>query len=281
MGQRLAGKTAIVTGAGQGIGKGIALYLAGEGADIAVAEYNEETAAATAAEVEQSGRRALACPLDISDAGSVSGMVDEVASRFGHVDILVNNAGVVQTKPMLDLTEEDWDRVINVNLRGTFFCLQAVARRMIDQAPDDLKKSQVPTDVFSMDAGEPEQTPRSVGKLREDRQSGLDLGPAGTAAVDPLRRQQGRHHQRHPVGGPGPGALQHKRQRRCSGGRADAHVGSHRPGPRRPLRRPAGGGHGRLHPHHSPATRFQSTRPSPPPSPFCVRPRPTTSPARP
>ena len=162
MGRRLAGKTAIVTGAGQGIGKGIALYLAGEGADIAVAEYNEETAAATAAEVEQSGRRALACPLDISDAGSVSGMVDEVASRFGHVDILVNNAGVVQTKPMLDLTEEDWDRVINVNLRGTFFCLQAVARRMIDQAPDDLKKSQVPTDVFSMDAGEPEQTPRSV-----------------------------------------------------------------------------------------------------------------------
>ena len=162
MGQRLAGKTAIVTGAGQGIGKGIALYLAGEGADIAVAEYNEETAAATAAEVEQSGRRALACPLDISDAGSVSGMVDEVASRFGHVDILVNNAGVVQTKPMLDLTEEDWDRVISVNLRGTFFCLQAVARRMIDQAPDDLKRSQAPTDIFSMDAGEPEQTPRSV-----------------------------------------------------------------------------------------------------------------------
>ena len=168
MGKRLAGKTAIVTGAGQGIGKGIALYLAGEGAGIVVAEYNEQTAAATAAEIEESGRRALACPLDISDAESVRGMVDEVVSRFGRVDILVNNAGVAQTKPMLDLTEEDWDRVINVNLRGTFFCLQAVARRMIDQVPDDLKKSQPPTDIFSMEAGKSEQAPRrseSYGKI--------------------------------------------------------------------------------------------------------------------
>ena len=161
MGQRLAGKTAIVTGAGQGIGKGIALYLAGEGADVAVAEFNEETAASTAAEVEQSGRRALACPLDISAVASVRAMVDEVASRLGHVDILVNNAGVVQTKPMLDLTEEDWDRVIDVNLRGTFFCLQAVARRMIDQAPDDLKKARAPTDIFTIDAGASAPPPRS------------------------------------------------------------------------------------------------------------------------
>ena len=95
-------------------------------------------------------------------------MVDEVVEHFGHLDILVNNAGVAQTKPMMELTEDDWDRVINVNLRGTFFCLQAVARRMIEQAPDELKKARTPTDIFSMEAGESEQAPRrseSYGKI--------------------------------------------------------------------------------------------------------------------
>jgi NAD(P)-dependent dehydrogenase (short-subunit alcohol dehydrogenase family) len=150
MEQRLFGKVAIVTGAGQGIGKEIATRLAREGADVVVAEYNAETAAGTAREIEAIGRRALAYPVDISGVGEVRTMVDDVVGEFGHVDILVNNAGLVQTKPMMELTEEDWDRVMDVNERGLFFCLQAVAAQMIRQLPEGWKADQAPADVFSL-----------------------------------------------------------------------------------------------------------------------------------
>lgn len=151
---RLAGKVAIVTGAGQGIGKGIALRLAQEGADVVVAEYNPETAQRTAHAIEGLGRRALAYPIDIADVPAVQGMVDAVVSHFHHVDILINNAGVVQTKPMLDLSEEDWDRVLDINLRGAFFCLQAVARQMIQQAPEELKTGRKLADVRAIPSTE-------------------------------------------------------------------------------------------------------------------------------
>lgn len=149
MEQRFTGKVAIVTGAGQGIGQGIALRLAREGAAVIVAEYNPATAAATAAEIETLGQPALAYPIDIADTGAVRQMVADVAARFGRIDILVNNAGLVQTKPMLELTEEDWDRVVRVNQRGFFFCLQAVANQMIKQLPPELQ-AQTLSDVVSL-----------------------------------------------------------------------------------------------------------------------------------
>ena len=148
----------MVTGSGQGIGRGIALRLAREGADVVVAEYNRETAKSTAAEIEGLGRRALACPVDISNVASVRQMAVDVVARFEHIDILINNAGVVQTKPMMELTEEDWDHVLNVNMRGTFFCLQIVARQMIRQVPEELRVAQVPADVISLRKEETEQT---------------------------------------------------------------------------------------------------------------------------
>ncbi len=149
MEQRFTGKVAIVTGAGQGIGQGIALRLAREGAAVVVAEYNPATAATTTAEIEALGQPALAYPIDIADTAAVRQMVAEVTARFGRIDILVNNAGLVQTKPMLELTEEDWDRLVRVNQRGFFFCLQAVANQMIKQLPPEL---QTPTlsDVVSL-----------------------------------------------------------------------------------------------------------------------------------
>ena len=147
---RFAGKVAIVTGAGQGIGKGIALRLAREGAVAVVAEYNAENADAAVYDIETQGGQALAYPVDISDVAAVQAMVDYIAGHLGHIDILVNNAGVVQTKPMLDLTEVDWDRVIDVNLRGTFFLVQAVARQMIRQVPEALRRAAAaPADIFS------------------------------------------------------------------------------------------------------------------------------------
>lgn len=150
MEQRLAGKVAIVTGAGQGIGLGIALRLAREGADVVIAEYNPETAGIAAKEIETLGRRALAYPVDISNVAAIKQMVADVAAEFGHIDILVNNAGVVQTKPMLDLSEADWDRVVNVNQRGMFFCLQAVAGQMIAQMPPAAKAVMAPADIMTI-----------------------------------------------------------------------------------------------------------------------------------
>ena len=147
----LNGKVAVVTGAGQGIGKGIALRLAQEGAGVVIAEYNRETASSAAREIEEStGQRALAYPIDISDVVAVRQMVDDIVAELGHIDILVNNAGVLQTKPMMELTEKDWDYVIDVNQRGLFFCLQAVADQMIRQFPEEFKASQAPADVFSI-----------------------------------------------------------------------------------------------------------------------------------
>jgi meso-butanediol dehydrogenase/(S,S)-butanediol dehydrogenase/diacetyl reductase len=169
MEQRLTGKVAIVTGAGQGIGKGIALRLAREGAAVVIAEYNPDTAAAAAQDVEAVGRRALAYPIDIAQRESSIKMVEDVVDQLGRIDILVNNAGVMQTKPMLDLTEADWDRVINVNQRGMFFCLQAVAAQMIKQLPKALRDEQTLADIMTIKAQDTSQTPTdlatSYGKI--------------------------------------------------------------------------------------------------------------------
>ncbi len=148
---RFAGKVAIVTGAGQGIGRAIAVRLADEGADVVAAEHNPETAAAVTREIEAKGRRGLPYPIDVADLVAVTQMVKDVVRTFEHIDILVNNAGVMQTKPMMDLTEADWDRIIAVNQRGLFFCLQMVAMQMIRQVPDEVKT-----------AG---RAPRSFGKI--------------------------------------------------------------------------------------------------------------------
>lgn len=149
MQQRFTGKIAIVTGAGQGIGQGVALRLAREGAAVVVADYNASTAAETGVEIQVAGGTALPYAVNIADVGAVQTMVDDVAAHFGRIDILVNNAGVVQTKPLLDLDEIDWDRVIDVNQRGTFFVLQAVARQMIRQLPDSVRSGAGVADLLS------------------------------------------------------------------------------------------------------------------------------------
>jgi NAD(P)-dependent dehydrogenase (short-subunit alcohol dehydrogenase family) len=153
--ERFKDQVAIITGSGQGIGKGIAKRLAREGAIVVIAEYNPETAATAVQEIENEKGQALAYPIDISDVAAVQKMVDDVVAKFGHINILVNNAGVAQTKPMMDLTEEDWDRIIAVNQRGSFFCLKAVAGQMIKQVPEAIRKmAEKPADIMNIKSGE-------------------------------------------------------------------------------------------------------------------------------
>ena len=155
MEHRFANKVAIVTGAGQGIGKGVALRLAREGAAVVVADYNANTAGATSVEIETAGGQALPYVVNIANIEAVQRMVADVVAAYGRIDMLVNNAGVVQTKPMLDLAVEDWDRVIDVNQRGTFFCLQAVAQQMVRQLPDELRSGAALADVLTNQLSQP------------------------------------------------------------------------------------------------------------------------------
>ena len=144
----LTGKVALVTGAGgkNGIGRAIATRLAKEGADVAVNDITEHPYAADQAdwqgisdvvrEIEAIGQRAISVVADVSDAAQVKEMVDQTVAHFGKIDILVNNAGTMAGKdrvPVVDLAEEDWDRVQRVNVKGVFLCSQAVARHLIAQ----------------------------------------------------------------------------------------------------------------------------------------------------
>jgi 3-oxoacyl-[acyl-carrier protein] reductase len=130
---KLAGKVALVTGGAQGIGKAVALLLARNGADIAVSDINLEKAKETVKEVQALGRKALAIKADVATSGDVEKMVDAILSQFGKVDILINNAGIARDKLILRMTEEDWDAVLNINLKGTFNCTKAVVRHMSKQ----------------------------------------------------------------------------------------------------------------------------------------------------
>ena len=127
----LEGRVAIVTGAGNGIGRATALALAQAGASVAAIDIDPAAATATADAVAALGRRSLALETDVGDLGAIDKMVAHVVDAFGAVDILVNNAGVTRRAHIMELTEADWDRIMRVNGKGVFFCLQRVAREMI------------------------------------------------------------------------------------------------------------------------------------------------------
>jgi 3-oxoacyl-[acyl-carrier protein] reductase len=129
----LKGKTAIITGAAQGIGKVIALSLAKCGADIAVSDINEDSLNAAVKEIEALGRKAISVKMDVSSLKDCEDMVKKTVAAFGKVDILINNAGITRDTVLLRMKEEQWDQVIQVNLKGTFNCTKAVIRSMFKQ----------------------------------------------------------------------------------------------------------------------------------------------------
>jgi 3-oxoacyl-[acyl-carrier protein] reductase len=129
----LTDKKAIVTGAAQGIGKTIALQLAGQGADVVVTDINREGLALVVAEIEALGRRALAIAMDVSNLAQCEDMVKETVQEMGRIDILVNNAGITRDTLLLRMKEEQWDQVMQVNVKGTFNCTKAAIRTMFKQ----------------------------------------------------------------------------------------------------------------------------------------------------
>jgi len=131
---RLKDKKAIVTGAGQGIGRSIALRMAQEGADVVIAEMNPNTGTQTAKEIETLGRKALSISVDVANQKQVQIMVDQVLSAWKKIDILINNAGFDRPANLLKMKQEDWEAVLGVHLKGTLNCIQAVAPHMIENS---------------------------------------------------------------------------------------------------------------------------------------------------
>jgi len=127
----LTNQVALVTGAGQGIGRATAQALAGAGAHVTVVDINREMAEATADSILAQQHRALPIQADVGELNDIDRMVRDALAQFGQIDILVNNAGVTRRADIMDLTEADWDRIHRVNAKGVFFCLQRVAREMI------------------------------------------------------------------------------------------------------------------------------------------------------
>lgn len=127
---RLAGKTALITGAARGIGRAFAQAYVGEGAKVAIADIDIDRAKEAAAAL---GKGAMAVELDVSDQSSIEEAVEATIAGFGHIDILINNAAIFTAAPIVDITRADFDRVLQINVAGTLFMLQAVARHMIER----------------------------------------------------------------------------------------------------------------------------------------------------
>jgi acetoin reductase-like protein len=130
---RLEGKTAIVTGGAQGIGRATAKRFAADGARVIIGDLQEGGAQVVANEVTDAGGQAVGMALDVRDQAQVQAVVDRAVEQFGGVDILMNNAGVIRITPFLEITEEEWDLIFDVNCKGLLWCAQAAARQMIKQ----------------------------------------------------------------------------------------------------------------------------------------------------
>jgi 3-oxoacyl-[acyl-carrier protein] reductase len=123
-------KVALITGAGQGMGKAVAFTLGQQGAQIAVNDINANAAESTASELQKSGIQAIAVTADITKKNDVQRMVQQTVDHYGTLHILINNAGILYPTKVIDIPEDEWDRVINVNLKGTFLCSQTVLPTM-------------------------------------------------------------------------------------------------------------------------------------------------------
>lgn len=129
----LEGKTAVVTGAAQGIGWACAEVLAGAGADVVIADINEEKGQDAVKKIEDIGVKSIFVKVDVRDSASVDAMKDRILEQFGKIDILVNNAGIGKNTPAEEVSDDEWLNIINVNLNGVFFCCRSVGKHMLER----------------------------------------------------------------------------------------------------------------------------------------------------
>jgi NAD(P)-dependent dehydrogenase (short-subunit alcohol dehydrogenase family) len=174
--ERFVGKTVVVTGAGNGIGRGVALRFAKEGAKVGVLDLNEQMARETVEQIASRGGSALSVKTDVSLSSDVNKAVEEVSSKLGLIDILVNNAGIRYVKKVLETTDEEWNRTLSVNLNGMFYVTRAVAPQMLARGGGKI------VNVGSM-SGLIGQTGRAAygaskgGILQLTRSLAVELGP--------------------------------------------------------------------------------------------------------
>ncbi|MDC0158242.1 SDR family oxidoreductase [Rhodospirillaceae bacterium] len=126
-------QTALITGAGNGIGRAIAIAMAENDRNVVSADIDLSAAETTAATIRQLGVKATALKVDVGETAEISNMIQDIERQFGRLDILVNNAGVTRAADIMELTEADWDKIHRVNAKGVFFCLQNAAKQMIEQ----------------------------------------------------------------------------------------------------------------------------------------------------
>jgi 3-oxoacyl-[acyl-carrier protein] reductase len=175
---RLKDKVALITGAGQGIGRTTALTFAREGAIVAVADVNMTAASAVAAEIAQADGRAKAIFLDVSRAESVEAAVRNVHESFGRIDVLVNNAGIVRDARMQKMSEEQFDTVIGVNLKGVWLCAKAVAPHMIAQGGGSIINAASVVALYG-NFGQTNYVAAKSGVIGMTKTWARELGPAG------------------------------------------------------------------------------------------------------
>jgi len=175
---RLHNKVTLVTGGGRGIGRATALVFAREGAAVAVADIDQTAAEAVAAEISAAGGRALGLVLDVASAVSIEQGVAQVATWGGRIDVLLNNAGITRDARMLNLTEQQWDAVIDVNLKGVWLCTRAAAPHMLAQGSGSIINASSVVALYG-NFGQTNYAATKAGVIAMTKTWARELGPSG------------------------------------------------------------------------------------------------------
>lgn len=183
---RLQERVAIVTGAASGIGKAIANRFAAEGALVIIADKNESAIPPAIEDIKAGGGQAAGIAVDVTDRPQIQAFMSEVVETYGRIDILVNNAGITRYRPFLTASAEDWDLVLNVDLKGVFFCVQAAAPHMIRQAygkivniSSALGTGTTPHNTAGSPAGSAAYASAKAGVIQLTKTLARELGPHG------------------------------------------------------------------------------------------------------
>lgn len=175
---RLQDKVAIITGSARGIGRATGLAFAGQGAQVVVCDLDVTGGEQTAADIRASGGRAIFVQVNVTERASVDALVSAAVARFGRIDVLVNNAGVIRDRSLLKMTEQDFDFVINVNLKGVFNCTQAVAPLMVAQGSGAIINASSVVGVYG-NYGQTNYVASKAGVIGMTKVWARELGPKG------------------------------------------------------------------------------------------------------